>query len=299
MTNKQYEIFLLLSDNLSFTKTAEELFMSQSSVSREILALEKELGFSLFKRTLKSVELTSEGYEFKKSMAPLMNSIQTEISLIKNKSFHSGLKLRMGFFHIASLKKIPQAIGDFYKKYPSVFPEIHQANLNQLNSMFHSGYLDLIFAVKSVMEPKENDSIKSIYTGKMCATLPVTNPLSSKKSLTLSDINGYDILNLDSSSSSTCFKAFTEEVKHYCPNSHYINCSSTDEQEVYLKAGIGITLSTEYSFEPNPAYVQIPIKSKHVELLQSDYAIMWHNEAKDKHIDDFIEILQATFNKKD
>ena len=298
MTNKQYEIFLLLSDNLSFTKTAEELFMSQSSVSREILALEKELGFSLFKRTMKSVQLTSEGYEFKKSMVPLMNSIQTEISLIKNKSFYSGLKLRIGFFHIASLKKIPQAIGTFYKKHPDVFPEIHQSNLNQLNSMFHSGYLDAIFAVKSVMEPKENDSIKSIYTGRMCATIPASNPLSNKKSITLSEINGYDILNLDASSSATCFKSFSEEVRHYCPNCHYINCSSTDEQEVYLRAGIGIALSTEYSFEANPSYVQIPLKSKHVELLESDYAIMWHNSCQNKHIDDFIKILNTTFNKE-
>ena len=50
MTSRQLEIFLRLSRNLNFAKTASEMYMTQSTISREIQLLEKELGFSLFDR---------------------------------------------------------------------------------------------------------------------------------------------------------------------------------------------------------------------------------------------------------
>ena len=296
MFNRQFEIFLLLSDNLSFAKTAEELFMSQSSVSREIQALENRLGFPLFERSLKSVRLTPQGMEFKRTILPLMNSMQTEISRIKNKNFHYTQKLRMGFFHIASLREIPQAISIFHERFYSVLPEIHQANLNHLNAMFHSGQLDLIFAVRNIMKPKATDMVKTIYTGKFCATLPVTNSLSTQTSLTMQDLNGYDILSLNGNSTSSSFKAFFDDVTACCPDSHFIRCSTTDEQEVYLRAGIGIALSTAYSFLPDPAFVQIPIHSKYIDTLQSDYAVMWHQDSGDNHVEDFIHILEDLFS---
>ena len=296
MTSRQLEIFFLLSDNLNFGKTAEDLFLAQSSVSREIQALEKELGFHLFKRSLKSVQLTEKGEDFKKSIAPLINSIQTEISRIKNKPARYKQKLRMGFFHISGLKNIPEAVGVFHQRYPLILPEIHQGNLDQLSKMFHSGQLDLIFAVRSIMTPKATDKVKDIYTGKFCATLPINNPLSTRTSLRLHELDGYDILQLDSSSSSVCFKPFANEVLLNCPNSMFISCSSTDVQEFYLQAGMGIALSTEYSFKPNSAFKQIPIESKYIQSLQTNYAVMWHSEPADNHIEDFICILEEILN---
>lgn len=296
MTDRQFEIFITLSDNLSFAKTAEALYLSQPSVTREIQALEKELGFALFHRTIKSVTLTPDGLEFKKAITPLVNSVRTTISRIKNKKIPYKHTLRMGFFHISSLKKIPQAIKLFHERYPDILPEIHQANLNQMNSMFHSGQLDLIFAVRSIMEPEKTDKIMDLFPGTFCATIPVSNPLSEYEYLTPEQLDGQEILQLNASSGSSCFKNTANEVAFGCPHSLFINCTSTDEQEVYLRAGIGIAISTDYSFIPDPAWKQIPIRSKHVLDLQTNYAVMWHTENTENHIEDFIKILQDVFS---
>ena len=83
MNTRQLECFIRLSDNLSFTKTAEDMFMSQSTVTREIRSLEDELGVQLFKRSVKSVELTTTGHEFKDMITPAFNSLISAISTVQ------------------------------------------------------------------------------------------------------------------------------------------------------------------------------------------------------------------------
>ncbi len=56
--------FVSLADNLSFTKAAQECFIVQTAMSRQIAALEAELGVQLFVRNTRTVELTEAGKEF-------------------------------------------------------------------------------------------------------------------------------------------------------------------------------------------------------------------------------------------
>lgn len=61
MNSESLKTFVLLSETTSFTKTAGLLFVAQSTVTKRIADLEKELGKQLFKREKKSIELTDEG----------------------------------------------------------------------------------------------------------------------------------------------------------------------------------------------------------------------------------------------
>ena len=61
MNIKQLEYFVDLSQTLNFTKTAQNFYISQTAITKQIQWLEKDLGISLFKRSKKSVELTNEG----------------------------------------------------------------------------------------------------------------------------------------------------------------------------------------------------------------------------------------------
>ncbi|MFQ3239959.1 MAG: DNA-binding transcriptional LysR family regulator [Olleya marilimosa] len=61
MTIQQIKYFLGLAEELHFWNTAEKMFISQSSLTRQIQALEEELGFSLFERNKRNVKLTDAG----------------------------------------------------------------------------------------------------------------------------------------------------------------------------------------------------------------------------------------------
>ena len=61
MNIKQLEYFIDLSQTLNFTKTAQNFYISQTAITKQIQCLEKDLGIPLFIRSKKSVKLTSEG----------------------------------------------------------------------------------------------------------------------------------------------------------------------------------------------------------------------------------------------
>ena len=64
MNDLQIDCFLAVARNLSFTKAASELYISQPAVSRQIAALEDKLGFVLFDRSKRNIKLTKSGELF-------------------------------------------------------------------------------------------------------------------------------------------------------------------------------------------------------------------------------------------
>ena len=64
MNTIQLECFIAVAQHLNFSRASESLKITQPAVSHQIQTLEEELGVKLFRRTSKSVSLTSEGIQF-------------------------------------------------------------------------------------------------------------------------------------------------------------------------------------------------------------------------------------------
>lgn len=77
MNIKQLEYFVDLSQTLNFTKTAQNFYISQTAITKQIQCLEDDLGIPLFHRTKKCVSLTSEG----RSYLPYAKKILEDIAL--------------------------------------------------------------------------------------------------------------------------------------------------------------------------------------------------------------------------
>src|SRR5918996_3609704 len=67
--------FEAVARHLSFTKAADELFVTQSAVSRQIRQLEEHLGVRLFERRTRAIVLTDAGYQYYLELAPLLKQI--------------------------------------------------------------------------------------------------------------------------------------------------------------------------------------------------------------------------------
>ena len=65
MNDLQIDYFMAVATNSSFTKTSEELFVSQPAISKQIALLERELGVKLFIRNNRRTELTEAGIRLK------------------------------------------------------------------------------------------------------------------------------------------------------------------------------------------------------------------------------------------
>ncbi len=92
MTTQQLEYFIKLAQDLNYTSVANFFYITQPTLSRQIMNLEEELGFPLFIREKNTIRLTPEGQDFYKGLLPINNSLKALISgLQKNYSqkFHT------------------------------------------------------------------------------------------------------------------------------------------------------------------------------------------------------------------
>lgn len=84
LTLKQFQYFIKIVEEGSFTAASEKLFIAQSALSRQIKLLEEEIDFKLFDRTDKKVKLTTAGEVFYKKIKDNMHYLNEIIGVSKN-----------------------------------------------------------------------------------------------------------------------------------------------------------------------------------------------------------------------
>lgn len=138
-----YRIFNIVSRNKSFSKAAQELYMTQSAVSQAIMKLENELKIQLFYRTSKGIVLTSEGkllYEYINSALGMINVAEEKILEI-NKLNTGQLRIAVGDT-ISRYFLLPY-LEDFHARYPGIKLNILNGTTSEICDFIKSGKADV------------------------------------------------------------------------------------------------------------------------------------------------------------
>ena len=122
------EVFLLVAENLSFSKAAEDLFISQPAVTKHIKELESRLNIALFERKGNKIYLTKAGKLIYTDLKKIKQAYQEmEFELGRLNDTFKGV-LRVGASSTISQYLIPKVIAAFHKRYPKI--ELHLLNGN-------------------------------------------------------------------------------------------------------------------------------------------------------------------------
>lgn len=90
---KQLRIFLVLTETLNFSKTAEKMFMTQPSLSKAVRELENELGLSLFERSTRHVRITEGGKRLASIARTIVGEYDNGMKRLENSAEHESLQL--------------------------------------------------------------------------------------------------------------------------------------------------------------------------------------------------------------
>ena len=110
--------FEAVARRLSFSAAAEELFLTQSAISRQIKALEVELGASLFSRGTRRVELTAAGDTLRQAVLPALDRIDRSVTQIRSARARQHVHLST-FASFATLWLLPRLAG-FQQQHPDI-----------------------------------------------------------------------------------------------------------------------------------------------------------------------------------
>jgi LysR family glycine cleavage system transcriptional activator len=103
---------------LSFKHAAAQLFLTPSAVSHQIKQLEEQLGFILFKRGTRSIELTSSGKQFYQSIQPIIHQLESTISEFTHNQQNKTIVISLPEFFASELF-IPQ-LSEWSEKNPEI-----------------------------------------------------------------------------------------------------------------------------------------------------------------------------------
>ena len=272
MDIRQIEYFVEVAKQLSFTKAAATLHVSQPSISKAIQNFEAELGVPLFYRSSKRLELTDAG------QAVLINSMQVLESFQNLRSELTDLmQLKKGQIRIG----IPPIVGaEFFSKLISVYKEQHpyieilltEVGTKRIREEIETGELD-IGLVCSVTSTNENLETIRFLKDPLQLIVHESHPLAQKHSVTMADLasEAFIIYRKDF----ILFDRIIEECKNhgFYPT---IACETT-QKDLFIEmvqAKLGIALLPQKIAEkiPYDSIKRIPFKEEAIHL---ELGITW------------------------
>ena len=162
-----YRVFYTVAKNKHMTKASEELHISQPAISQSIKKLEDQLGGTLFLRSNKGMELTSEGkmfYEYVKGALELINNAENEFTSFKDLSKGD---IKIGCSTTLTKLVLINTLKDFHLNYPNININITNDLTSNLINDLKLGKLDfVIFNESNIKETNLNlEKLKELKQG--------------------------------------------------------------------------------------------------------------------------------------
>jgi|SRR5699024_9810636 len=193
MELRHLKYFIVVAEELHFTKAAKKLNIAQPPLSQQIKKLEEELEVELFKRSNRHVELTYAGKVFKSHVHKIL--VDIEMSKSEIKEIYEGEKgtIKVGFTGSITFDFLPHIIHDFSLLYPNVKILPRQLTSSKQIESLIDGSLD----VGILVSPINSVNIKTInlYKEDFVLVIPTGHELSKQeKSLNADDIVKYPLI---------------------------------------------------------------------------------------------------------
>jgi DNA-binding transcriptional LysR family regulator len=274
---RKLRYFAAVADKLHFGRAADELHIAQPVLSRQIRALEKELGAPLLTRDSHGVALTDAGRQLLTDAGPLLASahaVRRRVTV----AAHGSRRLMVGFR--AGIAVTP-AVRQFAIRHPDVLVDLRRIEGDDQAAMLLDGRIDVGYLRLPIDEAGLR--VIPLYTEPRVAVLPAGHRFAGKEQITEADLAGEPLLWPADTS--------TQPTKRPHPDAGY-RVRGVDETLEHVAAGRGISFlarsATVFYSHPEISYVPIP------DLAPDQVCLAVAESRTSPLVDDFLSAAQAT-----
>lgn len=187
MELRHLRYFVTLAEELHFGRAAERLHIAQPPLSQQIRQLETELGFQLFHRTKRTVQLTPSGQVFLAQVQGIFRQLEQAIQIGRQTSRGEMGQLVIGFVSSAAYNVLPTILRTFRTRVPGVSLELHELTTNEQSQWLREGRIDVGFVRPPVEEDQFNFEI--IFEEALVVALPEAHGLANQSSVSLRSLS--------------------------------------------------------------------------------------------------------------
>ena len=189
METRVLKYFLAVAREENITKAAEQLHITQPTLSRQLAQLEEELGVHLFERGTRRTTLTTEGLLLRRRAEEIVELMdKTERELAEQEELVDGT-VSIGWGELESVKLVALMLRAFSEKYPLVRYRLYSANADHTKTQIDRGLLD----VGLLLEPADISKYEFVRLGvteRWAAIMPPDDPLAALETIRPGDLRG-------------------------------------------------------------------------------------------------------------
>ena len=172
----------------SFSAAAEALSFTQSAVSQQIAALEREAGTILVQRNARGVRLTEAGEALVRHADAVLGRLAEAEAELEAIAGLRGGRLRMAAFESAGASLMPLAIAGFRQLHPAVELSMSMGEPEDTEPQLKTGEVDLVLGFGSRSDQADGIERHFLIDDPMFLVLPRDHPLATKRNLRLADL---------------------------------------------------------------------------------------------------------------
>ncbi len=186
-TLHQLRVFEAVARHKSFTRAAEELFLTQPSVSMQVKQLAKSVGMPLFEQVGKRLYLTEVGDELLGTCRDIFDRLsQFEMTVADLQGLKQG-QLKLSVITTAKYV-IPRLLGPFCQRYPGIDVSLKVTNHEGLQERLNDNLDDLYILSQPPTTP--DVSCHEFLDNPLVVLAPMNHPLASQKNIPIERLNG-------------------------------------------------------------------------------------------------------------
>jgi len=295
MDFRQLEAFIKVVELAGFSKAAEELHISQPSVSTYILSLERELNATLINRSTRMLSTTLAGERFLEKARAMLALRQEAVEILKGMSKDANGAIHVLASSVPAMYLLPQIIADFHHLYPGISFHMNQADTAEVIRAIAARSADIGFA-GSLLEDKSCD-FYPFASESLLFIAPVNGLYTGSRKYGLEELlySGRFISREPGSGTRREYEKFFAENGVLLDNIQA--CASMDNTHSIVNAvinGLGISMVSEHAARrPVEQKLLLPLKLKNAIPERKIYAVVNKTIVRSHLVQLFMEYLQA------
>ena len=187
MELRHLRYFIALAGSLNFTRAAERVHISQSTLSHQIRQLEEELGQPLFDRVGKRVVMTEAGESFLTYAARALKEIDQGLGELKTQIVPMSGVVRVGATHTFNMGFIPECVALFLTKHPTVKLVIEEHPADIITLRLDAEELD--FGIAYRPELRNDLRFEPLFNEELVLVVSATHPLAKRKRIRMIELH--------------------------------------------------------------------------------------------------------------
>ena len=195
MTLTQLSYMIAVAEAGNFTIAAEQVFVTQPTLSMQIQKLEDELGVQIFNRTKKPIRLTKVGEQILEQARNILAEAKRMDDIVAQEKGYIGGEFKLGIIPTVMPTLLPMFLNTFINKYPKINLKIQELNTDSIITQLKEGKIDAGIAAT----PLKYDNIEErpLYYEPFVGYIPEQHRLNMVEQLSQEDLQDENILVLE------------------------------------------------------------------------------------------------------